>query len=169
MKQVLPLILLTALPALADIPQPPPATVELPRFEPTGVTNETLDRYVRSMVDEVGGRPGMWEFVYLDVAMVMVTDEPAGRMRIMSPVIEAAGLTDADRTRILEANFNSALDARYALWNDVLWAVFIHPMEGMSRPAFEDAVRQVATLRRNYGTSYSSTEMQFAVEPAEGG
>ena len=140
-----------------------PLWAQTPRFTPAGVDNATLDRYLRSIVDEVGGRAGAWEFDYLDVPMLMVTDEAAGRMRIMAPVADAASLDDAERKRLLEANFHSALDARYALWNGALWSLYIHPMAGMNRPAFEDALEQVAALMRNFGTTYSSTEVHFSV------
>ena len=68
---------------------------------------------------------------------------------------------------MLIANFHTALDARYALSNGIIYAVFLHPMSTLTHDQLESAIRQVAALARNFGSSYSSDELIFGVESGE--
>ena len=52
--------------------------------------------------------------------VLVVTDERAARMRIMTEVADAGKIEPARLYRILQANFDSALDARYAVAKGVL-------------------------------------------------
>lgn len=90
-----------------------------------------------------------------------MTDENHNRMRAMTPVAQADSLSPDDLRTLLEANFDRALDARYALYKGALWSVYIHPLRELGESQFEDAPRQVSsqvssqlsTLADHYGTS----------------
>jgi hypothetical protein len=90
-----------------------------------------------------------------------MTDENHNRMRAMMPVVQADALSAEDLRTLLEANFDRALDARYAIFNGALWSVYIHPFRELGEAQFEDALRQVSTLAERYGTSYSRSDMSF--------
>jgi hypothetical protein len=62
---------------------------------------------------------------------------------------------------LLGANFDRALDARYASGRGYLWSVFLHPLSSLTDSEFLDGVEQVVTLARNYGTSYASSNLLF--------
>ena len=67
------------------------------------------------------------------------------------------------------ANFDRALDAKYAISRGYLWAVFVHPLRELSEPQLCDAVHQVATLAENYGGTYSSSDLVFGNESLPSG
>jgi len=90
-----------------------------------------------------------------------MTDENANRMRIISPVIEVAKLGDEELKNALLANFHTALDVKYAISDDILWSVFIHPLKELSEQQVEDAIDQVYSANATFGTTYSSTNLVF--------
>jgi hypothetical protein len=57
---------------------------------------------------------------------------------------------------LLQANFDSALDARYAIAQDTLWGTFIHPLSELSDEEFLVGLAQTVNVVTSYGTSYSS-------------
>ncbi|MEM6391332.1 MAG: type III secretion system chaperone [Planctomycetota bacterium] len=140
----------------------PAAAVQAP------TDNAQLDAWLRALVeqpDHIQGGNGVWQFTYADEAVVMMTDERANRMRIMTAVGPAHELPDDELIVLMAANFDRALDARYCLGRGQLWSAFIHPLGDLSAPTFADALNQVVTLKKNYGTTYSSTGMLFG-QPA---
>ena len=53
---------------------------------------------------------------------MVITDENADRMRIIVPVTAAEVVSEDLLVRVMQANFDSALDARYAIAKDTLWS-----------------------------------------------
>ena len=107
--------------------------------------------------------------------MMVMTDERANRMRIMMPIksFDPSNENDLKLALIaLNANYDRALDARYAINDGILWSAFIHPLGSLTEDDLESAIKQVRTLRKNTGTSYSSGALLFAPKagepPAEG-
>ena len=82
-------------------------------------------------------------------------------MRIMVAVRSAKDLTPEEMMRIMQANFDSALDSRYAVARDILWATFIHPLRTLHDKQFIAAIGQTVNLALTYGTSYSSGLLTF--------
>jgi len=74
----------------------------------------------------------------------------------MVAIRKADTLTPEDLTRIMQANFDSALDARYAIAKDILWSTFIHPLSTLHDRQLIEAIGQTVNLARTYGSSYSS-------------
>jgi len=96
-----------------------------------------------------------------DASVMLVYDVVADRMRLLSPV-EATDAVDADRLmRLMQANFDSALDARYAVAKGVLWSVFLHPLSSLTSDEFGSGLGQTVNLVVNYGSSYSSGAFIF--------
>lgn len=91
----------------------------------------------------------------------VLTDEPHNRMRIMSPVVVEEDIDDRELRRLLEANFDRALDARFALADGIVWSVFVHPLDSLSEPLLLDGLAQVVQLAGNFGTTYSSSNLLF--------
>ena len=67
---------------------------------------------------------------------------------------------------MLVANFHAALDARYAVTDGTVVAVYVHPLASLQANELRSALRQVANLAANFGTSYSSGELGFGPENA---
>lgn len=117
--------------------------------------------------EEVG--PGADE--RLPAMMLVLTDKAADRMRIMMPIRPFDPERIDDLRFAMHANYDRALDARYAIHEGVLWSAFIHPLSSLTSSDFAAALRQVQQLRKNTGTTYSSGELLFdgqsPVPPAE--
>lgn len=104
--------------------------------------------------------PGI-ELIIADVPVLIVMDAAANRMRAMVPIRSAEGISDEDLMRMMQANFDAALDARYAIAQGRLWGVFIHPLRELEREQFISALAQTVTVAQTYGTTYSSGAMVF--------
>ncbi|TFL18729.1 hypothetical protein [Jannaschia formosa] len=96
-----------------------------------------------------------------DVPLLIVTDPLADRMRAMVPIRTAEGLTEADLRRMMQANFDSALDARYAVAEGRLWAVYIHPLSPLRDEQLISGIGQTVNVALTYGSLYSSGGVQF--------
>ena len=123
--------------------------------------NATLDEIFTTMSDTIQGEPGRWQFTIKDVLFVCITDTNHNRMRIISPITESNNLDEDEKTLLLLANFHTALDVKYAISDDVLWSVFIHPLKELTYAQVEDAVSQVYYANITFGSSYSSTDLVF--------
>lgn len=100
----------------------------------------------------------------LPPVLLVMTDQRADRMRIMIPIrsFNTQRVDDLQLALIaLHANYDRALDARYAIQDGVLWSAFIHPLSSLTRRDLASALAQVQTLRINTGSSYSSGALIF--------
>ena len=125
------------------------------------MTNEKLDELIRQITQDVVGQVANWQFLIDSREILVITDERHNRMRIMSPITTQDRLNEAELARLLEANFASALDAKYALRDQMLWSVFTHPLGELTEEQFLDCVAQVANLANNFGGSYASSNLFF--------
>jgi len=98
------------------------------------------------------------------IRIYLITDELNNRMRMMSGIVEIDKLQENDLQTLLEANYDRALDAKYAISNNVLWSVYAHPLKELEKEQILDALIQVKNLVVNYGTTYNSTDMIYGQE-----
>jgi hypothetical protein len=82
----------------------------------------------------------------------------------MAPVGELRSLDKDFLTLLLRANFDRALDSRYALRGKELWSVFVHPLSTLVSDDLGLCLDQVVRLVKNTGTTYASTELVFGIE-----
>lgn len=106
-------------------------------------------------------RPGYWQFKVEKRPVVIITDLKADRMRIMVPVARIDQLSGDDLLRIAQANFDSALDSRYAIAQKILWSVYVHPLRELHKRQFIKAVGQTVNLALTYGSTYTSGALTF--------
>ena len=125
------------------------------------MNNNELEKIFYVVSDTLQGNSGNWQFVINGTMMLCVTDETHNRMRIVSPIIEDIKLDEEEKQKLLEANFHTALDVRYAISNQVLCAAFIHPLKELTKDQVFDAIVQVYTAVQTFGTSFSSTGLSF--------
>ncbi len=133
-----------------------------------GMSNKRLDVLIKRIDKNAQGKPGYWSFVVDEQNILVITDEKADRMRIIAPVTKSDKLSQKQLTRIMQANFDSALDARYAIAKGVLWSAFIHPLSPLSDEEFLIGLGQVANLITSYGGSYSSGLLIYRGGDSEG-
>jgi hypothetical protein len=123
--------------------------------------NRRLDELISRIAKVIEGELGFWRIDFDGRQLLVITDESHNRMRVMTVVVSENEMTDQDCKDVLAANFDRALDAKYAVSSDYLWSVFMHPLADLSDEQFVDAVKQVKTLADNYGTTYSSSDLVF--------
>ncbi|MFA8441407.1 hypothetical protein [Yoonia sp.] len=104
--------------------------------------------------------PG-FSLVIDDIPVLIVTDVRANRMRAMVPIRSADTMTPEEMQRVMQANFDSALDARYAVAQGQLWGVYLHPFKELERDQFISGVAQTVNVAKSYGSLYSSGAGQF--------
>lgn len=122
---------------------------------------ERMHTILERLDEDLQNQNGNWQITIADVPVVIVTDDANNRMRILVAIRKADTLTPEDLTRIMQANFDSALDARYALANGILWSTFIHPLSTLHDRQLIEAIGQTVNLARTYGSSYSSGLLLF--------
>ncbi|MEM9905506.1 MAG: hypothetical protein AAF921_10840 [Cyanobacteria bacterium P01_D01_bin.44] len=139
-------------------------TAVLAQTSPSVLSEMTLDRLEAILQDETNdleGERGQWQITLEDQSVLVLADATSNRMRIVAPIVEANTLSAEQVQAMLVANFHSALDARYAVTNGAVVAVFVHPLSSLQENDFRSGLRQVANLASTFGTSYSSGELGF--------
>ena len=125
---------------------------------------QTLENWIRDlgqMVESKSDPADAWECLIDGVSVILICSEPHDRMRAMA-LIGSAQNVDGDTLRtLLEANFDRAIDAKYAISHGQIWSLFVHPLAGLERALFTGGVQQVVALHRAYGTTYASGEHRF--------
>ncbi|MEM9806383.1 MAG: type III secretion system chaperone [Cyanobacteria bacterium P01_D01_bin.56] len=127
------------------------------------MTLDRLEQLLRSDVETVEGENGQWQFRIGERAVIVLADASRDRMRVFSPVVSVEDLTAQQVQAMLAANFHTALDARYAVTDGTVVAVYVHPLSTLQGDNFRSALRQVVSLAETFGTSYSSNELNFGV------
>lgn len=127
---------------------------EMPAPE-EAMTWERLTRIVQALdADTVQQGPTL-QFTIADIPLMIVADPVADRMRALVPIASAQGLSAEDLLRLMQANFDTALDARYAVAGGRLWGVFIHPLASLEKDQLLSALAQTVNVARTYGQTYS--------------
>ncbi len=134
------------------------------------MANETMDQskleeIVKVLAQESKGEKGVVEFKYSNVPMYLISDAAYDRMRIIAPIVQYEKMSREQIDLVMEANFHKALDARYAVSDGVLYAVFIHPLGSLDVSQIESAVYQVANLALSFGSAYTSGSISYGGRP----
>ena len=148
----------------ADKPLPPPvATPEKLReaSKEAVAAQAMIDGALKKIDKDIKRDTNIWQFTLAKHQVFVITDPLAERMRIMVPIGDAKALSEPLLTRLMQANFDSALDARYAVAQDVLWGVFIHPLTSLDEKGFVSGLAQAIAVADNFGTSFSSGAVVF--------
>ena len=125
------------------------------------MNNKQLGKILTEVSDSIKGEEGYWQVLYKEAMMIVITDQKHNRMRIITPVAYISELDETMFQKALEANFHTALDVKYAISENIMWTVFIHPLKELSENQVKDAVKQVYSGANTFGGSYSSTNLVF--------
>jgi len=121
------------------------------------MTVEALESILKENATNLEKRNNQqWVFEYDGVPLLLMTNTEFDRIRLLSPIIEDAEIAEVERQAMLQANFHTALDARYAISNGVVFAVYLHPLSSLHENDFRAALIQVSQLVKNFGSTYSS-------------
>jgi len=105
--------------------------------------------------------PGYTLFKYSNTKMALYPDEEFNRMRIIAPITQYSSLAPKIKDSLMDANFHSALDCRYGVTEDTLYALFLHPLSSLTHTDFLSALKQVHNLAKSFGKTYSSAQIAF--------
>ena len=133
---------------------------EAPAAEPP-MTMQRLGEIVLALDPEARVGLNAIELTLADIPVIVVADPLADRMRAMVPIRSTEGMTAEELMRLLQANFDTALDARYAVARGRLWGVFIHPLSPLEKDQFLSALVQTVNVARTYGQTYSGGAETF--------
>ncbi|MEO0666624.1 MAG: hypothetical protein AAFZ99_01800 [Pseudomonadota bacterium] len=146
---------LAAQEATPEAPADPLVTAEPP------MTMLRMAEIIRAIDPEARAAGNSIQFTIDDIPLVVIADPRADRMRAMVPIRSATGLSSEELMRLMQANFDSALDARYAVAQGRLWGVFIHPLSPLEKDQLLSALVQTINVARTYGQTYSGGATVF--------
>ncbi len=126
-----------------------------------------MAKLLDSYLTDLDGQPGFWRGMRGETPVFVFSDDEHDRMRIMAPVGVVEEL-DSDLLHILlQANYDRALDARYAMRGNELWSVVVHPLATLATDDLPSLFDQVVTLVKNTGSTFASTELVFNSFPVD--
>ena len=128
----------------------------------SAMDNNRLDTLISRIDANPDGQKGYWKIKYKNIPIYIITSEQANRMRIISPIKSSENISKDKLYRMMQANFDSALDARYSIAKGKLWSAYIHPLSELTDEQFFSGLAQTITLANSYGDSYSSGALVFS-------
>ena len=120
-----------------------------------------LGEIVLALDPEAQSEGGQFRLTIEDVPVLIVTDPVADRMRAMVPIRRTDGMTSEDLMRVMQANFDTALDARYAVAHGQLWGTFIHPLSPLEKSQLISGLGQTVNIAKTYGSLFTGGAMSF--------
>jgi hypothetical protein len=63
--------------------------------------------------------------------------------------------------RLMQANFDTALDARYAVAQNLVWGAFLHPLDTLTQRDFAAGILQTHAVGETFGTTFSSGAISY--------
>lgn len=128
---------------------------------PPPMTLDMLGQLIVALDPEAVQQGATFQFTLQDIPVIVITDPRADRMRAMVPIRSAEGLDADELMRLMQANFDSALDARYAVAQGRLWGVYIHPLSPLEPAQFVSGLAQTINVALSYGQTYSGGATVF--------
>ncbi len=133
------------------------------------MTTSAIGKLLDAYLTELEGENGFWRGMREDVQLFVLSDESHDRMRIMAPIGELKDMEVKVLQRLLEANYDRALDAKYALRGKEVWSVSVHPLATLAPDDFASFLDQVVRLVKNTGSTYASSDLVFGVDQVGAG
>lgn len=166
MKRLFALVLAAAMAVGSGLPAFAQQAEQLaePEVAPPAEAPMTLQRLgeiVAALDPESQTNGRQFQLTIADVPILIVTDPLADRMRAMVPIRSVEDMTAEEVMRVMQANFDTALDARYAVAQGRLWGVFIHPLSPLEKDQFISGLGQAVNLAKTYGSLYTGGAMSF--------
>ncbi len=137
-----------------------PATLQAQTAEPH-MTPDRMINILTALDPDARISPRGIELTISDVPVLVIADVLSNRMRAMVPIRSATGMDTEELMRVLQANFDTALDARYAVAQGRLWAVYIHPLREVERDQLISGIAQTVNIAQTYGTLYHGGAIRY--------
>ncbi|MDJ0614913.1 MAG: hypothetical protein QNJ29_14690 [Rhizobiaceae bacterium] len=137
---------------------------EAPEIDAAGEGPMTMPRMaeiIRALDGDAVVQNRAMQLTIADVTITIVADPLANRMRAFSAFKTLDGVDGQQLYRMMQANFDAALDARYAVAKGHVLSVFIHPLAELQKDQLIEGLGQVVNLVKTFGTAYTSGAMTF--------
>ena len=125
------------------------------------MTLERLGEIIFTLDEQAQSNGPHFQMTIGDIPVLVLTDASADRMRAMVPIRAAKDMTADEVLRVMQANFDTALDARYAIARGKLWGTFIHPLSSLEKDEFISGLGQTVNIAKTYGTLFSGGSLAF--------
>ncbi len=125
------------------------------------MTLERLGKIIFALDETAQSNGPHFQMTIQDIPVLILTDVNANRMRAMVPIRAATDMTTDEILRVMQANFDTALDARYAIAQDKLWGAYIHPLSSLEKDEFISGLGQTVNIAKTYGTLFSGGSLSF--------
>ena len=125
------------------------------------MSNDLLAEILNKVCYKVEGDSGYWNVYYKDRMIIVITDQKNNRMRMICPIVEQKKVKSKEMEEVMAANFDRALDVKYATYDNYLWSIFVHRLKELTPDQLYDAIDQVYMAAATYGSSYTSTNLVF--------
>ncbi len=130
-----------------------------PEYAP--MTLARMHEIVKSLDENAVINDRVMQLTVSDISVVIIAAPNSNRMRAVAPVRSLDGVNNQDLYRMLQANYDSALDARYSIAKGQIVSAFIHPLKELDKNELISGIGQVVNLVLSYGTTYTSGAMTF--------
>ncbi len=117
------------------------------------MNNTRMQDLLQRVDPELQEKLGSWVITHEAVKAQIITDEKADHMRIIVPIVKVEDIEEGELLRLMQANFDSTLDARYSVANGVVWSAFIHPLTALSDEEFISGLAQAMTAAATFGST----------------
>jgi hypothetical protein len=126
------------------------------------MTLERMNDLIEAIGDEVSRNSNsQWRFLIENIPVFVVADARADRMRVLVGISKIENMPKELYLRLMQANFDTTLDARYAVARGVVWSAFLHPLKSLTDRFFLSGVGQTVNLARTYGKTFTSGGVTF--------
>jgi len=139
-------------------------TAETPASEAaieTSMTPKKMTEIIQNFDEDARINANQIAFELREREMLLIFDENADRMRVVSGIMQAGSVPEHIHTRMLQANFDAVLDSRYAIASDIVWSVYIHRLSSLSEDDLKSGIAQTYTAAETFGSTYNSGAMVF--------
>ena len=127
----------------------------------TYMNNERMHDLLQRIDPDLEGELGYWAITFENFKAYVITDENMNRMRVIVPIVNVEDIDEEEYLRMLQANFDSAVDTRYCIADGIVWSAFIHPLSILSDEEFISGLAQAFTSAATFGSTYSSGILIF--------
>ena len=122
------------------------------------MTPARMEMVFAEQVDAILGPPGAIQTRVDGVSVYLLSDVGIDRVRLIAPITSVSNLNQRILAILLHANFHRTGEARYAISDGVVHAVFQHPISSLSPALIKSALAQVVSLAKTFGRHFSAGE-----------
>lgn len=139
---------------------PAPSAPIRDRLRTEAVNRQELEDFLEASGDTF--RPmteEAWTMEAHGVPLQAYVNVAKDRMRIMAAVGSVEDLEPGQARHLLRSGFHT--DARYAIYGDAVYAVFVHSLSSLCESDLRTGLRQVTELAESFGADYTRSPMRF--------